>query len=379
MPEKTSLTAPPDNAAASAIQSLLGATIAANGPISVSQFMEIVLSHPQHGYYRRQDPLGMAGDFTTAAEISGLFGEICGLYLAHMFDHAGQPADAAIVELGPGRGTLMADMRHAWSQAMPVLTGLPVHLVETSPALRQRQKQTITNSSPIWHDDVPSLPKTALFGIANEFFDALPVQQAVARSGRWHHRLIDIRFGELVFVDGPPLTGDEQQAWRIVDPHNVVPDGHITEHCPAAISIALQIATRIAQHGGAFLVIDYGQNGNQGDSLQAVAAHRPVDLFYQPGTADLSHWVDFAALKQATEGAGGRFIGPVTQGHFLMSVGLRERAENAALQCDAEGRRAMFAAVERLVGGHHMGAAFKVGLILPAGRGTPIGFTGDKT
>ena len=360
--------------ASDAIQALLYSQIAQTGPLPISQFIEIVLGHPEHGYYQRQNPIGAAGDFTTASEISGLFGEMCGVYLAHMYEIAGQPDVAQIVELGPGRGSLMADMRHIWTHTMPTMADLPIQLVETSPKLRTIQKQRIKAASIAWHDDVQSLPDAALFGVANEFFDALPIDQAVWRQGAWRHRLVTAMHGALSFIDGPALTASELERWNITNGHQEMTEGSIAEYCPAAEPIIRQMAGRIARHGGACLIIDYGKNDNFSNSLQAVSAHKPVDLFYQPGNADISHWVDFASLRRAAVDTGARFIGPATQTDFLMAIGLRERAENAARLCDAAGRRALFAAVDRLVGTHHMGAAFKVGLIAPAGNGVPVGF-----
>lgn len=365
----------PPPTASDAIQALLYSQIAQTGPLPISQFIEIVLGHPEHGYYRRQNPIGAAGDFTTAAEISGLFGEMCGVYLAHMYEIGGQPDTAQIVELGPGRGSLMADMRHIWAHTMPTMANLPIQLVETSPQLRTIQKQRIKAASIAWYDDVQSLPNAALFGVANEFFDALPIDQAVLRQGAWRHRLVTAMHGALGFVDGPALTAPELARWQITNDHQEMTEGSIAEYCPAAEPIMRQLAGRIARHGGACLIIDYGKNDNFSDSLQAVSAHKPVDLFYQPGNADISHWVDFAALRRAAIDTGARFIGPATQADFLMAIGLRERAENAARLCDADGRRALFAAVDRLVGAHHMGTAFKVGLIVPAGDGVPVGFS----
>ena len=361
--------------ASDAIQTLLCNQIARTGPIPISQFIEIVLGHPDHGYYRRQNPIGIAGDFTTAAEISGLFGEMCGVYLAHMFEIAGQPDTAHIVELGPGRGSLMIDMHHIWTQIMPKMANLPIQLVETSPRLRTIQKQRIKAVSLEWHDDVQSLPNAAFFGIANEFFDALPIDQAVWRKGAWRHRLVtDVR-GSCGFTDGPALTLPELKRWQITNNQNDMLEGSIAEYCPTAEPIVGQLARRIASYGGACLIIDYGKNDNFNDTLQAVQAHKPVDLFYQPGNADISHWVDFAALRRNTLDSGARFIGPITQADFLMKIGLRERAENAARFCDANERRTLLSAVDRLVGSHHMGTAFKVGLIVPAGNGVPVGFS----
>ena len=374
MSDKPHSQSPPPTAS-DAIQALLYSQIAQTGPLPISQFIEIVLGHPEHGYYRRQNPIGAAGDFTTAAEISGLFGEMCGAYLAHMYEIGGQPDTAQIVELGPGRGSLMADMRHIWAHTMPTMANLPIQLVETSPQLRTIQNQRIKAASIAWYDDVQSLPNAALFGVANEFFDALPIDQAVLRQGAWRHRLVTAMHGTLGFVDGPALTAPELARWQITNDHQEMTEGSIAEYCPAAEPIMRQLAGRIARHGGACLIIDYGKNDNFSDSLQAVSAHKPVDLFYQPGNADISHWVDFAALRRAAIDTGARFIGPATQADFLMAIGLRERAENAARLCDADGRRALFAAVDRLVGAHHMGTAFKVGLIVPAGDGVPVGFS----
>ena len=366
---------PHSQSASDAIQTLLHRMIAQAGALPISQFIALTLGHPEYGYYRRQNPIGAAGDFTTAAEISGLFGEMCGVYLAHMHEIAGQPDTAQIVELGPGRGSLMADMRHSWAHTAPAMTEFPIHLVETSTQLRKLQRQRINAAKMTWHDDVQTLPNSALFGVANEFFDALPVDQAIWRQSAWRHRLVTVTHGTLGFVDGPALTQEELAAWQISNDQTDITEGAIAEYCLAAEPIIQQIAGRIAYYGGACLVIDYGKNDNFSDTLQAVAAHKPVDLFYQPGNADISHWVDFAALRRATVSAGARFIGPVTQANFLMSIGLRERAENAARLCDADGRRALYAAVDRLVGAHHMGTAFNVGLIVPAGDGVPIGFS----
>ena len=365
----------PPPTAGDAIQALLYTQIAQTGPLPISQFIEIVLGHPKHGYYRRQNPIGALGDFTTAAEISGLFGEMCGVYLAHMYEIAGQPNNAQIVELGPGCGSLMADMRHVWHRTMPTMADLPIQLVETSPRLRTIQKQRIKAVSIAWHDDVQSLPNAAVFGVANEFFDALPIDQAVLRQGEWRHRLVTAVNGVLGFVDGPALSASELARWQITNNNQNMTEGSIAEYCPAAEPIMQRLAGHISRHGGACLIIDSGKNDNFSDSVQAVSAHQPVDLFYQPGNADISHWVDFAALRRVAINTGARFFGPVTQADFLMAIGLRERAENAARLCDADARRALFAAVDRLVGAHNMGTAFKVGLIVPAGDGVPVGFS----
>ena len=272
--------------------------------------------------------------------------------LSGAYGSAGQPNGAQIVELGPGSGSLMADMRHCWAHTMPNMTDLPVNLVETSPQLRKLQRQRINAVKMTWHDYVRTLPNTALFGVANEFFDALPIDQAVWRQQAWRHRLVTITLGMLSFVDGPILTEAELAKWQITNDQTEMTEGTIAEYCPATEPIIQQIAERIKRHGGACMIIDYGKNDNF-SSLRRT--HKPVDLFYQPGNADISHWVDFAALKRAAVRVGARFIGPVTQADFLISIGLRERAENAARLCDPDGKRTLYAAIDRLVGAHHMG------------------------
>ena len=365
------------------------AEIDRSGPIRLSRFMSIALSDSEQGYYQTRDPFGEQGDFTTAPEISGLFGEMCGLFLAHMAEIAGLD-NPHIIELGPGRGSLMADMQHVWKRLAPALTAAPVHLVETSPHLRRLQTDHLPDARLVFHDNLDQLPSTPLFGVANEFFDALPIDQAIWRGtdattdrqhgqqGTWYHRLVGLVDGHLAFVDGPALTAADHDLWGLIEPEQPPAgsgDGSIIEYCPPAASIATQLAHHIAAYGGACLIIDYGRDGQTGDSLQAVADHRPVDVFHQPGAADLSHWVDFSAIGQAVRDAGARLIGPVTQGAFLKEIGIIERAETAGLTADADRRRAIYAAVDRLVSAHHMGTAFKVALLVPTGNGIPPGFT----
>lgn len=357
------------------------------GPIGVDDFMTACLEDARDGYYQHRDPFGNAGDFITAPEISGLFGEMCGLYLAHMFELAGQPKDSVIAELGPGRGTLMRDMRRVWQALMPTLASRPVHLVETSPGLRRVQETVITgddislNASIIsWHDKATNLPEVPIFGIANEFFDALAMAQFVwrgdASQGGWHHRLVGLPGNEFDFVDGPALSAGELIGRETVLPPNPV-DGDIAEICSAGDKVIAALAKRIGQNGGAFLIIDYGRKGNSGDSLQAVSKHRPVKVFHEPGKADLSHWVDFSALAQSASAQGARLIGPVPQGQFLMRIGLAHRAEQAGLNRASKERRNLLAAVDRLTNPAQMGEVFKVALLVPQGTGMPPGFDGN--
>ena len=350
--------------------------ITESGPIGVDDYMSICLGGDGSGYYHSRDPLGAEGDFTTAPEISGLFGEMCGLYLTHMYELAGARDDAVVIELGPGRGTLMRDMRHVWDRLMPDLNAASLHLVETSPSLRREQEKTLGAGAVTgWHDNVETALAAGdgpLFGIANEFFDALPASQMVYKGGAWCHRLVGLRDGQLAFVAGD--AADD------VDPAlpTAPTDGMVAELCPQATHVVSLLARALAHRGGAVLIIDYGHNGNPGDSLQAVADHRPVDLFTAPGESDISHWVDFAALERAAAQGGARLVGPVPQGRFLMRIGLGARAEQAAQHAAPEQRRALLAAIDRLTSPAQMGEVFKVALLVPDGTGTPPGFDNER-
>ena len=358
----------------------IASKIIENGPISLDNYINLALNDANYGYYQTKEPFGKAGDFTTAPEISGLFGEMCGLFLAHIIELS-DLKNPTILEMGPGRGSLMADMRHVWRQVKPSLLTADLHLVESSPKLRQIQKSKLADTNPHFHNTLDKLPPQPIFAVANEFFDALPVAQAIwqksdiATSGIWRHRLVGLSNDRLHFIEGPPLTTAQLQEWSISFPKRPMQkNGAILEHCALASTFADQIARHLVSFGGACLIIDYGHNGQSGDSLQAVANHEPVDVFYQPGNADLSHWVDFSALNRAIKKAGARFIGPVTQGDFLRAIGIIQRAETLAKVGDTETRQRLFAAFDRLVSNQHMGSAFKVAIILPPGTGAPPGF-----
>ena len=356
------------------LEGRLRANIARSGPMTVEAYMAACLGDQEDGYYPTRDPFGTAGDFITAPEISGLFGEMCGLYLAHMYELYGQPDNAKVIELGPGRGSLMRDMAHVWTQLMPPLAIAPIHLLETSPHLRQMQASLLPDNQPTWHDTVESLTEKIdgpVFGIANEFFDALPVQQVQFVNGQWRERLVGVVDDHMGFVTGEPLVADDDSL-----PREPV-EGQVAELCEKANQVMAALTALVAQQGGAILIIDYGRDGNPGDSLQAVADHAPVDIFHQPGTADLSHWVDFAALRRIASDTGARLIGPVPQGRFLMRIGLEARAEAVARMAAPEERRSHLAAIDRLTSPAQMGEVFKVALLVPAGDGMPPGFEAD--
>jgi NADH dehydrogenase [ubiquinone] 1 alpha subcomplex assembly factor 7 len=335
----------------------IAAIIAQDGPITLARYMSLALGHPRHGYYVTRDPLGAAGDFITAPEISQMFGELLGLWAAHAWVVAGSPKRVALVELGPGRGTLMADALRAIARAAPVFAqSLHVHLVETSPALRAAQRATLAASAePQWHDGVETLPEGPIIVIANEFFDALPIRQFIRAGGAWRERLVGLGEGQLTLG----LSAEAMQEDTLPD----APDGSVLEVCEPAAAIMAQLARRIARESGAALVIDYGHLQSAfGSTFQAVEAHRFVDPLARPGEADLTAHVDFGALARAAEAEGARIDLMTGQADFLEALGIRQRASALAARSSPEQLGAIEAALDRLTDRSPtgMGSLFKV-------------------
>ncbi|WP_029660746.1 class I SAM-dependent methyltransferase [Aliihoeflea sp. 2WW] len=325
--------------------------IAETGPIPVSQYMALCLFDPADGYYTTREPFGAKGDFTTAPEISQMFGELAAVWLASAWQAAGAPQDAILAEIGPGRGTLARDMLRTLARIAPDLTRR-VALIETSPRLTAIQKETLGATSATWHRDIGELPGAPLFIVGNELFDAIPIRQFVKTPQGWRERCVGLDAdGALTFVAGPGTTDA-----ALPD----APNGAIFEIAPARNALMQEIAERIARDGGAGLFIDYGhlQTG-VGDTLQAMRAHAHVDVLATPGEADLTSHVDFAALGAAA-GAGRLETRAMTQARFLLGMGLLERAGQLGAGGDAGLRERLRGEVERLAGPDEMGELFKV-------------------
>lgn len=344
--------------------------IRAEGPISVADYMGLALAHPEVGYYATRDPFGGAGDFITAPEISQVFGELLGLWCAERWQAMGQPERVLLVELGPGRGTLMADALRAAKLLPEFRAALEVHLVERSPFLRQRQQEILAPAKVVWHDDLASLPDGPLLLLANEFFDALPIRQFQKIRDGWAERMISLNDAQdgLQWGLGPNLP-------PVLPFPSEAPAGAIREISPASTSIAQAIGERLAHFGGAALIVDYGyQQAALGDSFQAVKRHQPVDPLDGPGDADLTAHVDFQALSAAAEKGGARVHGPVEQGVFLTALGIKERTEALAKAATPPQRRQLLAALDRLTSFNQMGSLFKVLALTDVSSSTPAGF-----
>lgn len=344
--------------------------IALDGPISVERYMALCLSHPTHGYYMTRDPLGLEGDFVTAPEISQMFGELAGLWAAQVWLDMGRPSPFRLVELGPGRGTLMADALRAARAAPGFLDAARVDLVETSPVLVARQKATLARAPvPVsWRRDLAEVPEGPAIVLANEFFDALPIRQFVRAGGAWRERVVGLDAdGALVFGLAPDpdptisITGRE---------------GATLEWQAAGNAVMVDLARRIVAQGGAALAIDYGHlRSGLADTLQAIKRHDFTDVLAEPGEADVTAHVDFAQLGAAARSQGARVHGPTSQGAFLRALGIDARAQ--ALSAARPERAAEIEAARlRLTGDapEHMGALFKAIAVSAPDGPTPPGF-----
>ena len=354
--------------AAADLAALLRRQIALMGPLSVADYMASCLGHPQFGYYITRDPLGRAGDFTTAPEISQMFGELIGLWAAQCWLQMGSPEKFALVEFGPGRGTLAADALRAADKVPGFTAAKRLHLVETSPVLRARQAAALADAQPVWHDELSTVPAGPAIFIGNEFLDALPIQQLIRQDGTWFERRIDWddkaeHFTWCRTAAAPALVDQLPAGGR---------DGDIAELAPAAAAIAASIADRAIAGPTAVLFIDYGYaRSTFGDSFQALQNHKPVDPLSTPGQADLTAHVDFAAVARAAGEA--QVHGPIDQGAFLLSLGIQQRAARLMAQNPRQSKL-IEKAQQRLIGATEMGMLFKALAITSPGLAVPAGF-----
>ncbi len=344
---------------------LLIRQIKTTGPITVADYMRDCLLHPQHGYYSTRDPFGAAGDFITAPEISQMFGELLGLCLAQTWLDQGAPARFTLSELGPGRGTLMADVLRSTKAVPGFHRAATVLLMEASPTLRAVQAQTLGADAPIWADTVSDLPDQPLYLLANEFFDALPIEQFHRDEVGWHQRLVGAQGTSLYFGLSDPVACPDPRFQTDVP-------GTVVELCPCAGPIAAHIGALIRRHGGAAILIDYGGWRSKGDTLQAVRNHAFEDPLANPGQADLTAHVDFEALAFA---AGPDLCsGLIDQGTLLTRLGIHLRADCLAAGLSGDALQNHLTATRRLTDPAEMGTVFKAMALRPPHCPPPPGF-----
>jgi NADH dehydrogenase [ubiquinone] 1 alpha subcomplex assembly factor 7 len=345
----------------SPLQSEIKKLIKSSGPMPVWRYMELCLTHPEHGYYISHDPLGREGDFTTSPEVSQMFGELLGLWAASVWRAMGQPSLLRLIELGPGRGTMMADALRALRVLPPLYQALSVHLVEINPVLREKQRAALSGVRHIaWHDSINRVPAGPAVILANEYFDVLPIHQVVKRETGWHERVVQLDDGgRLVFG----AAAEPTPRFEVLLPPLVraAPIGAVFEWRPDAE--IMKIASRVRDQDGAALIIDYGHlRSDAGDTFQAIARHSFTDPLKNPGQADVTAHVDFQALVRAAEDLGARVHGPVTQGEFLKRLGIETRAVTLMAKTTHEVSADISGALKRLTdsGRGGMGSMFKV-------------------
>lgn len=354
--------------------SIIKQKIHENGPMPISEYMELCLSHPVHGYYIKKDPFGQTGDFITAPEISQVFGELLGMWCADMWSQWGE-GPVSLIELGPGRGTLMKDALRATRNVESLHEHLTVHMVETSPVLQAAQFSALENMHDRieWHETIDTLPENPCLIIANEFFDALPIRQHVHTEQGVKERCvgIDSETGDLCFVQ-------ESKGLSLAKGGTSIKAGTIIESCLVAKDMMRRLCEHIGTHGGAMLLIDYGYLGDgHQDTLQAVKGHLYHPALRDPGDADLTAHVDFATLREAAEDHGMAVWGPVDQGKFLVRLGLEMRIERLLHHASEEEAMRLISGAKRLIDPAQMGKLFKVMAVLSDPNLNPAGFDAD--
>ncbi|HVW92006.1 MAG TPA: SAM-dependent methyltransferase [Devosia sp.] len=338
------------------LSELIDMQIRQHGPMSIANYMGLALTHPREGYYRRGGAIGAAGDFVTAPEISQMFGEIVGFFLVNLWQQMNEPKAFALLELGPGRGTLLDDVLRVGARAPGFLEAVSVELFETDVGLANEQRARLGNYHPRWIQNFDLPEDTPLLVLANEFFDALPIRQFVRGRDGWHERMVGLDGGKRYFGLSPtPIPADALPA-AVRD----APEGAVYEAGLAANEVMSRLAKAVARRGGAILAIDYGYAETQpGETLQAVRRHAYADPLEAPGETDLSAHVDFGALAETAHAAGLATAKLATQGDFLKELGIVARAATLA-RANPDEAPAINTALERLTGPAQMGNLFKV-------------------
>ena len=331
------------------LESYLRRLIARHGPITIAEYMALCLSHPEHGYYQSRDPLGQGGDFTTAPEISQMFGEVIAAWCIETWISLGSPA-FNLVEFGPGRGTLLRDLLRVAAKIRPnFVSAMTLYLIETSPVLRQAQCVLLDQYRPVWCETLSDIPAAPSIFLMNEFLDALPIRQFVLADAGLCERRIEVEEDRLTFVV------EREPRVRLTELPLAL--GSIVETCPAALAVTRELAGRIKEQGGAALIVDYGYARASGeDTFQALRDHAYADVLRDPGECDLTAHVDFGALARAALEIGVKVEGPVGQGEFLTGLGIQYRARTLIEAGDANAE----AALHRLTNAEEMGELFKV-------------------
>ncbi len=350
----------------STLRSRIADAIRTNGPMSVSLYMLMCLHDPRHGYYATRSDF--SADFTTAPETSQIFGELLGLWTAHEWMRLGSPRKLWVIELGPGRGTMMEDMIRAADSVKGFSDAAEIGLIEASPVLRRAQAERL-GQRPVRHfEDLDDVPPGAAIIVGNEFLDCMAVRQFVRAGQDWRERHIGLAGGETFAVGLGPV---------VELPRNVIPGGEYVEVAPGLETLVEAVAQRFRDSPGRALFIDYGPSDRSpGDTLRAYKLGKQIDPLAEPGSSDLTADVDFARLVRIAEREGLAVHGPVDQGHFLQRLGAPERARSLA-RANPQRSEEISAAVRKLLAPEEMGSRFKAICLTPHGVDAPPGFASN--
>lgn len=330
--------------------------IRSHGPMTIADYMNLCLGHPDYGYYMTRDPLGLRGDFTTAPEVSQMFGELIGAWVLQCWHDLGEPARFHLIEQGPGRGTLMADILRVTARKDAFMQAANIHLVEISPVLMETQQKTLSPYNINWQQSFTDIELDApLILIGNEFLDALPVHQFIWHENHWHERCIGLDTKEnLTFLETAPSYDPRMLALEKPPGTN-----DILELCPTAAALIEDVARKVLEHGGAALYIDYGYASSEyGDTLQALYRHEYFDVLSKPGEADITAHVDFERLMKTAKQKNAKVFGPTPQGDFLRALGIELRARQLMHHNPAKAED-IGKAFHRLIDDSEMGHLFK--------------------
>jgi NADH dehydrogenase [ubiquinone] 1 alpha subcomplex assembly factor 7 len=345
---------------------ILRELIEEKGHVTVAQFMELAMYDRVNGYYITQEPIGKNADFITAPEISQLFGEMIGLYCIEKWIQMGKPKAFNLVELGPGRATLMMDLIRATKMQEDFAQAMHIHLVETNRRLITVQREKLRGNKVIWHENISSLPSDKpLIIIANEFFDCLPISRFIKKKDNWHEQIISLlSTQDEYYFSHIPASLELSDSLNIEHPN--ARDGAIVEICYPAQQIIRHIAQILQKQPGFLLIVDYGydfENKNRmayDGSLQAVKNHKFHPVLSDIGRVDLTAHVDFYEIKKTARANFCYCSSTITQREFLINYGILMRAEMLSKNATDAQKNDIYSGLNRLISPLEMGKLFKV-------------------
>lgn len=340
------------------LEEIIHKTIAAQGAISMAAYMELALQHPDYGYYRKCEPIGRTGDFVTAPEVSQLFGEMIGIWCVEKWRTLDCPKSFALIEFGPGRGTMMADLLRATAHVVGFRAALKLYLIESNEVLKDHQRSRLAEYAPTYIEDIAEAQALPIVAVANEFFDALPVRQFEKTFRGWAERMATSENGSFVLTLRPLSEIERNLIPKNL--HEALP-GVVYEFSPKSLSAMRGIARTLIERSGAFLIIDYGYAAASGaPTIQAVSQHKRANVFERPGEIDLTAHVDFAALGKAARAEGAFVSAVMGQGEFLKNCGIDIRADALKQHATEDQVADITLALNRLTDNSQMGTLFKV-------------------